>query len=178
MNGPRVLGLTASLTYAVEEKKVKEAIARICSELKIEHMATASKEELKASGYHGNAAAAELRIPMQLPQGEMPRGVVLMENRKPHLMVQDFFGRAEMGIATEFGIRLLNLIQSLESVIPGFSSPLKVKPGNGASSLSTDLSRSSSAKSHLISQSGTSHSGFYSQVGRKMKTLWLLSYAC
>ena len=142
--GPRVLGLTASLTYAVEEKKVKEAISRICSELRIEHMATATKEELEASGYHGTAAVAEVsRAPLQLPQGEVPDGVVAVINRKAHLMVTDFFNRARMGTATKFGMRLLSCIRALESGIPGFSSPLVIKPAREWGKLT--LSKASAA---------------------------------
>lgn len=34
-NAPRVLGLSASLTYAVTESKVEAALARICDELQV-----------------------------------------------------------------------------------------------------------------------------------------------
>ena len=47
----RILGLTASLTYAVAESKVLSAAQRLCKELRIKHMATAGPEELKEAGY-------------------------------------------------------------------------------------------------------------------------------
>eukprot|EP00873_Tetraselmis_striata_P041699 jgi/Tetstr1/461963/TSEL_007036.t1 len=56
----QILGLTASLTYAVTEDKVLTAAKRLCRELRIEHMATATVAELQSSGYHATDIKAEL----------------------------------------------------------------------------------------------------------------------
>lgn len=126
---PRVLGLTASLTYAVEEKKVKDAMQRICTELMVEHMVTATTGELRASGYHATSAPAEV-LPLQLPQGAAALGVLPEAERKPHEMVQGFFKRVADGSATPFALRMVKCIHAMEGalLLPSFRSPLPRLP--------------------------------------------------
>ena len=81
---PQVLGLTASLTYAVGDRKVQSDVARICRELAVQKMATADSQELQMSGYHAQAAEATLR-PLDIPEA-VPEGVVPLAERKAHLM--------------------------------------------------------------------------------------------
>jgi len=130
---PKVLGLTASLTYAVGKNQVEAAIQRICKELQVNVMATATDEEMRASGYLGTRAEAEVR-PVVLP-GVVPSGVVSQEERKPHLMHRTFFGRLRAGTSTRVSIDLHKLVVAMESAvvgaIPDFQSPL------GHSSLKT-----------------------------------------
>ena len=52
---PRILGLSASLTYAVTPVAVEAAVKRLIDELRIDIMGTAEAEELREGGYHGGA---------------------------------------------------------------------------------------------------------------------------
>jgi hypothetical protein len=59
---PRVLGLTASPTYAVVPRTVLQAIGELCVSLRIDKIHTASQEELQASGYHALPSAVVSRL--------------------------------------------------------------------------------------------------------------------
>ena len=61
---PRILGLTASLTYAVHAARIKSAMNDLCSELgmRIDQIVTASQQELQADGYHAASIAADVRV--------------------------------------------------------------------------------------------------------------------
>ena len=60
-SGVRILGLTASISYAVTESAIKKSIGQLCNELQITTIEQASKEELVASGYHASDIQAEIR---------------------------------------------------------------------------------------------------------------------
>jgi hypothetical protein len=49
---PQVLGLTASLTYSVHQRAIEESARALCSTLRIQTVYNASKERLRAGGYH------------------------------------------------------------------------------------------------------------------------------
>ncbi|CAJ1349424.1 unnamed protein product [Effrenium voratum] len=123
-DGPVVLGLTASLTYAVGEKKVQGDVSRICRELQVRVLETATQAELEASGYHCRAAAPELaEIPSLVPENVVPEA-----DRKPHLMGKIFFARLAAGSSTEFAQKLFGVVTSMEKALaadPSFQSPLK-----------------------------------------------------
>eukprot|EP00927_Polykrikos_kofoidii_P015929 TRINITY_DN17149_c0_g1_i1.p1 TRINITY_DN17149_c0_g1~~TRINITY_DN17149_c0_g1_i1.p1 ORF type:complete len:612 (-),score=105.13 TRINITY_DN17149_c0_g1_i1:22-1857(-) len=126
---PRILGLTASLTYAVGQQQVEKAIGQLCDDLRIVKMSTASTEEMQAEGYHGTHAKADV-APVDLARlvPFMPEGVVPSAERKPHLMAQTFFGRLRDGTATPVALRVHACIQAMEvavmQVLPRFQSPL------------------------------------------------------
>ena len=124
---PQVLGLSASLTYAVGEQRVEQELARISRELRIQHMATATAWELEAGGYHSKAGQATLptwNLPCSVPEGVLPIG-----ERKPHLMAKKFFDRLQEGASTPFTQRLLSVVRAMESAVAsedsGFKSPLQ-----------------------------------------------------
>lgn len=121
---PHVLGLSASLTYAVGERKVEQDLSRICRELQIQHMATADSNELQAGGYHSQPAAAPtVSLPTVLPEGVLP-----ISERKPHLMASKFFDRLRKGTSTSFTRRLFSTVQTMEAAVAAsdasFKSPL------------------------------------------------------
>ena len=125
---PRVVGLTASLTYAVGRRGIEKNVQKLCDELRIEKIEHASDDELLHGGYLGarRGAVAEVR----LPDVYATVGVVVApEDRKPHLMHTTFFGRVSNGTATPFGLRLVARIRSMElevgTVDTGFVSPIK-----------------------------------------------------
>ena len=71
-SGVRILGLTASISYAVTESAIKKSIGQLCNELQITTIEQASKEELIASGYHASDIQAEIRKVEDLPRFELP----------------------------------------------------------------------------------------------------------
>ncbi|CAM9463214.1 unnamed protein product [Pylaiella littoralis] len=122
---PRVLGLTASYSYEMGETGAKVALARICNELLITKTETASHEELKASGYHATVAAAEVLSP---PATIIPRGV-LPKAERIHEQAATFLQREATGESTDFSLRLMACVRSMEDEIkngdcPDFVSPL------------------------------------------------------
>lgn len=56
----QVLGLSASLTYAVTAVKVNLALQQLCQELQVTKMETADVEELVRDGYRGNCGEPSL----------------------------------------------------------------------------------------------------------------------
>lgn len=123
---PRVIGLTASLTYAVGDDKIKKSVGKLCQELKIDKIETASIDELSSSGYAGarRGSIAEIR----LPERTLMQNLVPLEDRKPHLMHKTFFDRIKKGCATSFSTKLVDTIRVLEDVLTtdlhDFKSPL------------------------------------------------------
>lgn len=126
---PRVLGLSASLTYAVGAKKVEAAVQRLCDELQITSLATADRAELLASGYHASSVPAEV-IPVTVPPSELPSGLVPEADRRPHLLAATFFARVRSATATPFALRLIAAIRGMEAAVVAelpagtFTSPL------------------------------------------------------
>lgn len=143
---PRVVGLTASYTYAVGEAKVTASLRSMCHELLIKKAETATPQELKASGYHTVGAAAEVLLtptatassPHPLESSSQPpcaprflvAGVVPEADRKPHEMGITFFRRERDGGGTVFACGLMACVRAMEravvewSEIPSFTSPL------------------------------------------------------
>jgi hypothetical protein len=122
---PRIIGLTASLTYSVD--KIGKSVSKLCKELQISCIEHADDRELREGGYKGSGrgVVAEVRLPQIDPRTDtVPRG-----ERKPHLMHATFFSRIHHSEATPFSRKLVAIIRNLEkkvqSVDGGFESPLK-----------------------------------------------------
>ncbi|CAM9140821.1 unnamed protein product, partial [Hapterophycus canaliculatus] len=119
---PRVVGLTASYSYAVGDAKTKTSLTKMCHELRITKTETASREELKGSGYHATGASAEVLLAAApcpsaayaAPAAITPPGVVPVANRKPHQMGETFFSREARGTGTAFSRRLLGCVRGME----------------------------------------------------------------
>eukprot|EP00397_Hematodinium_sp_SG-2012_P013639 GEMP01013858.1.p1 GENE.GEMP01013858.1~~GEMP01013858.1.p1 ORF type:complete len:709 (+),score=181.88 GEMP01013858.1:74-2200(+) len=142
-SGPKVVGLTASLTYAVEAKKVEAAVKQTIREMRVEVMETATAQELHASGYHATKAVTEVIDEIDImeevesseeseagPPGGTNRPVPESE-RKPHLMQGIFWTRQTKKQGTPFATLTVQIVQYLETrvaaVDPGFSSPAVAK---------------------------------------------------
>lgn len=129
-SGPRVLGLTASYTYAVMNGEIKNSLRSMCDELLVTNMETATSQELRESGYHAVGAAAEVVLdPTGACACSLPRGVVPKADRKQHEMGPTFFRRVRDGHSTTFTRRLMACICAMENAIscselPSFTSPL------------------------------------------------------
>ena len=126
---PRILGLTASLTYAVTQLKIKKDVARICEELQVKHLPYVTEEELRQDGYTALGTKAEV-LPYQVPSAfTASSGVVPVEQRKPHAMLTTFQARVDAGVCTALSKALAACIKGMEDVVAGedasFSSPLK-----------------------------------------------------
>ena len=76
---PQVLGLSASLTYAVGEAAVQRALMGLSEDLRLETMLCVDDEELRAGGYEPPHGEVELAHPCVLPEGVLPE-----KNRRPH----------------------------------------------------------------------------------------------
>lgn len=129
-NAPRIVGLTASYTYAVSEVEVRKTLQRMCDELRIQKLETADQQELENSGYHAKAAAPEVETgPMHAGEMVVPAGVLPAEDRKPHLMLDTFFERMKHGQSTPFAERLVRAVAAMERDLkvahPRFKSPVR-----------------------------------------------------
>ncbi|KAJ1452634.1 P-loop containing nucleoside triphosphate hydrolase protein [Pelagophyceae sp. CCMP2097] len=120
---PYVLGMTASLSYAVGDRKVEASISKLCRELAIEHTTTATAAELEADGYFAGKRMADVR-----PSEKTVFGVLDAADRKPHLVVRTFWRRVSDRQATPFSLGLTDVILAMESSLPDFKSPLQTKP--------------------------------------------------
>ena len=130
---PRVVGLTASYSYAVGDAKTKVALGQLCRDLGITNTATATPEELEASGYTASGAPADVRLP---PATATPARVLPVADRKSHEMATAFFRREVLGSGTRFAGLLMACIRSMEQAVaeaerrssppafPPFTSPM------------------------------------------------------
>lgn len=128
---PRVIGLTASFTYAVGKKKVKASLEALCRELHLTQCESATPEELRSSGYFAASVEANLSLPpVDISASSMVTGVVPESDRKPHMMGRMFFSRENAGRNTAFTTRLMACVRAMETAIAksseveSFTSPL------------------------------------------------------
>jgi ERCC4-related helicase len=119
----RIVGLSASLTYVVGEHEIQSVLNRLCHELSITKLESPSREELIAGGYvpqHGNTEIVD--------NSELPEGVLVANERKPHEMYKLFRKRIANRSATEFALLLWDGVHAFEqeaaSFNIGFESPL------------------------------------------------------
>lgn len=121
---PRIVGLTASLTYSVD--KIGKSVGKLCKELQISCIEHAGDRELREGGYKGSGrgVVAEVRLPQVDPRTD----TVPIGERKPHLMHATFFSRIHHSKSTPFSRKLVAIIRKLETKVQrvdgGFESPL------------------------------------------------------
>ncbi len=126
---PRIIGLTASLTYCSgSADKIAKSVDRLCKELQISCIEHADDRELREGGYRGSVrgAIAEVR---KHPNVDIRQDIVPRGERKPHLMHATFFDRIGTSKGTSFSREFVAIIRSMEEVMRGvdnsFRSPLK-----------------------------------------------------
>eukprot|EP00903_Cladosiphon_okamuranus_P013942 g12968.t1 len=131
---PRVVGLTASVSYEVGEAKIEYALKNFCRYLGITNTATASHEELRTCGIDPVRATAELRL---FPATATPEGVLPEAERKPHQSATAFFRREAEGSGTRFAFLFMACIRGMEKAVveaekrtssralPPFTSPMR-----------------------------------------------------
>lgn len=94
----QLIGMSASLTYSVDDRGIQNSLNRLCYELNVDKMISPSVSELVDGGYvppHGE------NVEVENTRESIPDDVVPMEDRKPHLMHQMFMNRIQKGTATE-----------------------------------------------------------------------------
>tara|TARA_B110001469_G_C9581543_1_gene288449 strand:+ start:69 stop:1172 length:1104 start_codon:yes stop_codon:yes gene_type:complete len=110
-------------------EKINAAMHRLCKDLQIEKMETASSEELRACGYHALGTQADMKTADQDLPGMVTEGTVPVTDRKQHEMAKTFFRRVQQGTATPYAHELVACIRSMEAAIlsvhPEFTSPLE-----------------------------------------------------
>ncbi|KAL3917443.1 MAG: hypothetical protein SGPRY_006401 [Prymnesium sp.] len=121
---PKVLGLSASLTYAVCKDSAQRALQSLSQDLGLEGMLSVSDEELLAGGFVPPQKDVEL-----VNERELPQGVVPERDRNKQLICKIFFDRINRGEATRFSHALATVVRALEDqaaeMAPEvFSSPL------------------------------------------------------
>lgn len=146
-SAPRIIGLTASYTYAVGEEAVRKSLQRLCDELMFTKLETASEEELETSGYHAKTAVPEVVAASTGGEAEgfyitgvpPPPGVIPEAEREPHRALPSFLFRVQRGTATPFALRVMKVVRAMEAdvdgrgrgSIPGYLSPVQNSPGGG-----------------------------------------------
>lgn len=124
--GIQIIGLSASLTYAVGQVEVQKALVNLTRDLMMEEMISVSDDELRTGGYNPPQGDVEISHPSILPEGIVPQ-----EDRQPHLMHFTFFERSKLEQLTKVADHVLKVVKGLELFagtnyyIPRFESPLK-----------------------------------------------------
>ena len=109
----QVVGLSASLTYAVEHKAVEQALASLCHDLSVTKMISPSEEELKQAGYIPQDDSIEtMKKPWDVPDVVIPEG-----QRLPHLMHEQFFTRVESKTTTIFAAKIYKVVMAIEAEV-------------------------------------------------------------
>jgi len=112
-NKVQVVGLSASLTYAVEHKAVEQALANLCHDLSVKKMISPTEEELKRSGYIPQDDSIEtMKKPWDIPEGVIPEN-----ERFPHMMHEQFMNRDRNKTTTPFASKVLLVVRNIESEI-------------------------------------------------------------
>jgi ERCC4-related helicase len=114
---PQILGLTALLTYAVRSNEIQDDMRTMTTELQIDHMATATKEELQEGGYHANAASTLIAREDLLGMSQVSSDpmIVPVADRKTHALLLEFLKRVEDGRNTVFTTLLLKVVRAMEA---------------------------------------------------------------
>eukprot|EP01082_Thalassiosira_pseudonana_P009278 g8229.t1 g8229 contig29:45842-48019(-) len=108
-----ILGLSASLTYAVGHRAVEVSLSNLCHDLGVTKMISPTEEELLAGGYVPQDDSIET---MQKPW-DVPKGVIPESDRKQHLIHEMFMTRVENRTTTHFASRIYAVVREIEREI-------------------------------------------------------------
>ncbi|KAL7464594.1 hypothetical protein ACHAXS_004935, partial [Conticribra weissflogii] len=109
----QILGLSASLTYAVGHKAVEAALGNLCYDLSVTNMISPTEEELLAAGYTPKDDFIEqMHEPWNAPEGVVPEHL-----RKTHAMYETFMERAQQGTNTRFATKIYKVVREIERQI-------------------------------------------------------------
>mmetsp|Transcript_30694 Transcript_30694/g.46446 ORF Transcript_30694/g.46446 Transcript_30694/m.46446 type:complete len:631 (-) Transcript_30694:1655-3547(-) len=124
---PQILGLTASLTYAISNEEMDKSIQELCAELDISKILSSTAQELFQDGYHAARVPVEVKCDQKLewipPRMSGAFGV--------HQVREEFFAQVSTRVAHPLSLALMNRIETLENTIAthdaSFVSPLQRK---------------------------------------------------
>jgi len=112
-NRIQILGLSASLTYAVGHKAVEAALGNLCYDLSVTNMISPTEEELMSAGYTPKDDVIEqMHEPWNVPDGVVPEHL-----RKTHAMYETFMGRVKHGTNTPFATKIYKVVREIEEQI-------------------------------------------------------------
>lgn len=132
--GPRLLGLSASLTYATSELDIRKSIQVLCATLGVKGdcIVTADTDELRRDGYHASEAkvvTSFAKTYISLVEDDKP----LVLPVQPHAQLSEFLAlwRSGDGRLHSLTLALLNAIVDVEKMAakadPSFTSPMAWK---------------------------------------------------
>ena len=139
----QVVGLSASLTYAVDHKAVVQALSNLCHDLSISKMISPTEEELKKSGYVPQDDSIEtMHKPWAVPDGVIPGKcasyIIIVTKRVnfrihfscamhvtyyseharlPHMMHEIFMKRIDAQTTTPFAKAIYQTVRDVEREI-------------------------------------------------------------
>jgi ERCC4-related helicase len=120
----QILGLSASLTYGVDDHSIKKTLDNLCVDLCIKKMCSPTTADLIAGGYRPQQDHCEIVDCRETPEGVLPEW-----KREPHLMHDIFTNRVEKRQATSFALLMWDTIKLMEdhaiSLHVNFCSPLQ-----------------------------------------------------
>ncbi len=116
---PLILGLTASLTYAMGAARIQEAIVELCAELNLsgDCIFSVSPETLVADGYHSNVASSVM-LSNDLNLDSSGNGLEIPG--KPHQVMSDFMRCYEARSLHTLSLSIVDSIYRVEKLIKVF----------------------------------------------------------
>lgn len=135
-----ILGLSASLTYAMGHRAVEVALSNLCHDLGVTKMISPTEEELSAGGYVSQDDSIEtMQKPWDVPKGVIPGEwnclcstyIIILSyfatmvsslfsvesDRKQHLIHEMFMTRVENRTTTHFASRIYAVVREIEREI-------------------------------------------------------------
>lgn len=113
---PRVLGLTATFTYAVTSEAAARVLDVVCAELNITAVESAEEDELRAGGYHALSTNLEVAADAN-SRHDLPEGVLHHKFREPHRVVETFFERFGMQQNTYLSSATIQVVFMMEACL-------------------------------------------------------------
>jgi ERCC4-related helicase len=106
---PVFVGLSASLSYAVEQRAADCTIEKLARLLNIRHMETRRLEQLHFDDFDRETLVADVDLPNAVVEGVVPDA-----QRKPHLMPAMFLGRIAKRTATPAALAIHAVVSAME----------------------------------------------------------------
>jgi len=147
---PQVVGMSASLTYAVTETAVQKSLANLIRDLGVQEVISVGDDELLRGGF---TPSHNTEIEITHPRCP-PEGIVPLEDRRPHLMHDTFFARVKKGELTNMAQELFSIVLVLEKIVTSFvasfCSPLESKSLVKWETYANKLKLKSNAQSRVV----------------------------
>eukprot|EP00549_Striatella_unipunctata_P018607 CAMPEP_0118679996 /NCGR_PEP_ID=MMETSP0800-20121206/4102_1 /TAXON_ID=210618 ORGANISM="Striatella unipunctata, Strain CCMP2910" /NCGR_SAMPLE_ID=MMETSP0800 /ASSEMBLY_ACC=CAM_ASM_000638 /LENGTH=648 /DNA_ID=CAMNT_0006576061 /DNA_START=215 /DNA_END=2161 /DNA_ORIENTATION=+ len=121
---PQVIGLTASLTYAVYEFQMVQAVNKLLADFCITKTIFPSEQELEEGGYHGHTSGKDEGVVIAIEQqsNHAPEGVLPEWQRKPHARYAQFMERVGLKRTTKEAALVYHAVEALEKMACNYQS--------------------------------------------------------